>query len=188
MHQVNLQPTLSGQSLHLRPLMSDDFESLFKVASDPLIWEVHPEPNRYQRDIFRKFFDLGLKSQGAFYISDIETGHCVGSSRFYELSLSEKMIKVGFTFLARKYWGGPFNQELKKLMLDHTFQFVDLVRFDVGSKNFRSRRALEKIGASLYEESFRPGPDGTLIPYVTFQIKKADWIKKADPSMSITFS
>src|SRR5207244_1753593 len=109
----NLQPTLTGQLLELRPLRPDDFDALFAAASDPLIWEQHPESDSY-------------------------------------------------------------NRELKSLMLDHAFQFVDRVLFVVGENNVRSQKALEKIGARFLKKSDALEPDGSA--RLVFAIEKRDYI------------
>jgi len=142
----DLQPTLSGALVELRPVRPDDWEGMFAVAADPQIWAVHPVSNRYQEPIFREYFDGALASHAALTILDRKTGQIIGSSRYhgYEASISE--IEIGWTFLSRAYWGGEYNREVKRLMLDHIFQFVDCVIFMVGETNFRSQRAMEKIG------------------------------------------
>lgn len=144
-----LQPTLTGDTLVLRPLAATDFEPLYACASDPRIWELHPEPTRHERDVFRRFFEGGLASGGALIVVEKRSREIIGSSRYYELSLEARSVKVGYTFLARRCWGGVVNREMKGLMLRHAFQFVDRVLFDVGPRNWRSRRALEKLGATL---------------------------------------
>jgi RimJ/RimL family protein N-acetyltransferase len=144
-----LQPTLDGTLLRLRPLRAEDWDELYACASDPLIWEQHPHSNRYQREIFLDFFDGAMKSGGALAVLDRATGAIIGSSRYYDLALVERLVAIGFTFLARRFWGGRYNGELKSLMLDHAFKFADRVRFEIGESNLRSRRAIEKIGARL---------------------------------------
>ena len=141
-----LQPTLKSEILEVRPLRADDFEELYAVASDPLLWEQHPNSDRYQPDVFRKFFDEALASGGAFVVIDQIDGRIIGSSRFNCYDLVRSEIEIGWTFLARSYWGGTYNGELKRLMLTHAFKFVDNVLFFVGSTNLRSQRAVEKIG------------------------------------------
>jgi N-acetyltransferase len=142
----DLQPTLQGNLLHLRPLRPEDFDGLFAVARDPLIWEQHPVYDRYKEDVFRGFFQEALDSGGAFVAIDAATGKIIGSSRFHGYDQEKSEIEIGWTFLARSYWGGAYNREMKQLMLRHAFQFVDRVIFLVGIENWRSRRAVEKIG------------------------------------------
>lgn len=142
----DLQPVLTSEMLELRPLRADDFEELYAVASDPLIWEQHPNSDRCQRDVFRKFFDEAMQSGGALIAIDRKDGRVIGSSRYHCYDLERSEVEIGWTFLARSHWGGIYNGELKRLMMAHAFKFVDSVLFFIGSTNVRSQRALEKIG------------------------------------------
>ena len=143
----DLQPNLKGELIELRPLRREDWNELFAVASDPLIWEQHPESDRYKKEIFKIFFEGALDSGGAFVVIDTKTRQIIGSTRFYGYNPEKSEIEIGWTFLARKYWGGRHNAEMKQLMLAHAFKFVENVVFFVGENNFRSQRATEKIGA-----------------------------------------
>ena len=142
----DLQPTLSGELLTLRPLRPDDFVDLYTVASDPLIWEQHPRNDRSKIEVFREFFRDGLESGGALVALDRKDGQVIGSSRFHGYDEPRSEIEIGWTFLARSHWGGRYNREMKQLMLKHAFQFVGSVIFLVGACNVRSQRAMEKIG------------------------------------------
>jgi RimJ/RimL family protein N-acetyltransferase len=142
----DLQPILKGDLLELRPLRAEDFDELYAVAADPLIWEQHPVKERYKEDVFKTFFREALESGGALIALDSKTGRVIGSSRFhgYDQEISE--IEIGWTFLSRSRWGGSYNGEMKQLMLRHAFRFVNNVIFLIGAENFRSQRAVEKIG------------------------------------------
>jgi RimJ/RimL family protein N-acetyltransferase len=141
-----LQPILKSEILELRPLQTGDFDALYAVASDPLLWEQHPNSDRYKLDVFRKFFDEALESGGALIVVDRKDDRVIGSSRFHCYDLVRSEIEIGWTFLGRSHWGGVYNGELKRMMLAHAFKFVDSVIFFVGSTNLRSQRAMEKIG------------------------------------------
>jgi len=143
----DLQPHLKGELIELRPLRGDDWDELFAVASDPLIWEQHPESDRYKEDVFKIFFDDARRSGGAFIVIDTQTQQIIGSTRFHGYDPEKSEIEIGWTFLARKYWGGRYNAEMKQLMLTHAFKFVENVVFFVGENNIRSQKATEKIGA-----------------------------------------
>src|SRR5438874_3223319 len=158
----HLQPTLKGDLIELRPLQPQDFDALFAAASDPQIWEQHPESDRYQRKVFQRFFDGALESKGAFAIIERKSVRIIGSSRYCNLDVTNREVEVGWTFLEREFWGGTYNRELKQLMLDHAFRFVDRVLFVVGDENFRSQKALEKIGASFLKKGQLPAGDGTV--------------------------
>ena len=141
------QPTLRGSLVAARPLRADDFDALYAVGRDPLIWEQHPARNRHEEPVFREFFAESLASGGALLVSDAQTQHVIGSSRYFGYREAARDVEIGWTFLARSHWGGRHNRELKDLMLRHAFRYVNSVLFYVGEKNFRSQRALEKIGA-----------------------------------------
>ena len=141
-----MQPTLKGKLVELRPLCADDFEALFAVAQDPLIWEQHPASDRYKEEVFRNFFREAMECGGAFIVYDAADGQVIGSSRYFGYDEARSEIEIGWTFLARSHWGGRYNREMKELMLRHALDFVNHVVLLVGPKNFRSRRAVEKIG------------------------------------------
>jgi RimJ/RimL family protein N-acetyltransferase len=143
----DLQPVLSGDLVMLRPLGADDFDALFAVASDPLIWEQHPDKTRSQLTGFGVFFRDAMDSGGALIASDAATGAVIGSSRFHGYDKEKGEVEIGWTFLARSHWGGKYNREMKALMLAHAFQFVSRVVFRIGPHNLRSQRAVEKLGA-----------------------------------------
>jgi RimJ/RimL family protein N-acetyltransferase len=143
----DLQPTLEGKLLRLRPLQPEDWDDLYAVASDPLIWEQHPKKDRYKEEIFREFFREALESRGALIVIDSKDGQVIGSSRFHGYDKDKSEIEIGWTFLTRSHWGGLYNREMKQIMLRLAFTFVKSVVFLVGPENWRSQRALEKIGA-----------------------------------------
>ena len=172
MRPFDLQPHLIGSLVELRPLRLDDFEALSQAASDPLIWEQHPERDRYKREVFQRYFDGAMESRGAFAVIDRRTGRIIGSSRFCNLVPVESEVEIGWTFLERAFWGGRYNGELKALMLRHAFQFVDRVVFVVGEHNRRSQEALRKIGATLLRESETTLPDGRVQRNVVFALHR----------------
>ncbi len=140
------QPFLRGLLLELRPLQAGDFEALYAVASDPLIWEQHPDNDRWKPEVFRAFFDQAMASGGALLALDAATGEVIGSSRFHGYNEARREVEIGWTFLARRCWGGRYNGEMKDLMLRHAFRIVDRVLFLVGPTNIRSQQAVLKIG------------------------------------------
>ena len=141
-----LQPKLRGELVTLRPLRPEDWDLLFGVASDPLIWEQHPQRDRYKEEVFSEYFRGAMDSGGAFLVLDTKTGEVIGSTRYYEYHEAESEIEIVWTFLARSRWGGAYNREMKRLLLRHALQFVETVVFLVGPNNMRSQRAMEKIG------------------------------------------
>lgn len=172
----SVQPVLENEEFQLIPLQQGDFESLYEVASDPKVWEQHPNKDRYKREVFENFFTGAMESKGAFKIMEKATGDVLGSSRYYDFDEEDNHIFIGYTFYGTKSWGKGINPQVKKLMLDYIFQFVDKVHFHIGKENFRSQTALERLGGQRIAEeevAYFAEPSRTNFVY---EIKKEDWI------------
>lgn len=176
---LDRQPVLEGEHVRLRPLQPEDWDALFAVAADPLIWAQHPAHDRWQEPVFRAFFDDALANKGALVALDAATGAVIGSSRFQGLDEADGgSVEIGWTFLARSHWGGRWNHDMKSLMLAHALTSVSECRFLVGETNTRSRRALERIGAALSartEDRIMAG--GEVIRHLTYVITRESFAK-----------
>lgn len=170
-----LQPLIQNDLIRLEPLRADDFEALYAVASDPLIWEQHPSSDRYQRPVFENFFEGAMASGGAFRVMDDTNGELIGSSRYCDYDAAKRQISIGYTFIVRSRWARNYNRALKTLMLDHAFRFVDRVTFKVGINNWRSRKAMEKLGGIYIGEESVSYSGEPAHPNVVFKIDAADW-------------
>lgn len=169
---MNLQPTLSNELVKIVPLSENDFEELYAIASDELLWEQHPDKDRYQKEVFQDFFNQALESKSAFKVIDVKNGKTFGCSRYYDVNENEKSLAIGYTFIARNYWGTPYNRALKKLMIKYAFQFMETIIFHVGENNFRSRKAVEKLGAILTDSVFVETTNRT---HVVYALSKKIW-------------
>lgn len=149
----DIQPSfLHDDTIKLIPLKETDFDNLYKVASNPLVWEQHPNPNRYKLEDFTTYFKGAIESKGAFLILDALTNETIGCSRYYDYNETDNSVLIGYTFIGTKFWGNGYNKALKKLMIDYAFQSVDKVYFHIGAFNIRSQKAIEKIGAVKVDE------------------------------------
>lgn len=148
----NIQPVLENDKVILYPLQETDFDALYTVASDPKIWEQHPNKDRWKKDVFKVFFDGAMQSKGAFKIVEKATGKIAGSTRFYDYNEQEHSIMIGYTFYATEYWGKGINIAVKATMLEYAFRFVDEVYFHIGSNNMRSQIAIGRLGAEKVDE------------------------------------
>jgi RimJ/RimL family protein N-acetyltransferase len=173
--RIDLQPTLTGNLIEVRPLKKDDFVALFEAASDPLIWQQHPESDRYKKEVFQRFFDTAMESKGAFVVIDRKSGRIIGSSRYWNFKPEKSEIEIGWTFLERAFWGGAYNGELKALMLRHAFRFVENVLLIVGENNLRSQKAVQKIGGKYLRHEERPGSNGRMGRNVVFVVTRDDF-------------
>ena len=171
MSQPDFQPTLTGPTVIVRPVAAADWAELFDAGSDPEIWKVHPRSNRYTEPAFRVYFDSAVESKMAFVFVDRATGRLIGSSRYYGYDAELSEVEIGWTFIVRSHWGGATNREVKRLMLDHAFTFVDTVIFWVGEKNWRSQGAMTKIGGVKRSGLFTRELSGAT-PHFIFEICK----------------
>jgi N-acetyltransferase len=176
----NLQPkNLLNELIELIPLQENDFEELYAVANDKLLWEQHPNKFRYQREVFQNFFEGAIQSKGAFLVRDSKTDEVVGSTRFYDFNekenSTETSVLIGYTFIGRKFWGKGYNLALKKLMIDYAFQYVDIIYFHIGATNFRSQKAIAKIGAIKVDEfEVEYYGEDSKLNYI-YKIEKISW-------------
>lgn len=171
----SIQPTLENDRIILYPLLESDFEELYAVAPDPKVWEQHPNKDRWQREVFQNFFKGAIESRGAFKIVDKSTRQIIGCTRYYDYNEAENTILIGYTFYGTDSWGKGINPQVKKLMLDYIFQFVEKVHFHVGSNNLRSQVAIGRIGAEKIGEEeiayFGEAPKWNFI----YEIRKEHW-------------
>ena len=174
---INRQPILENAKVILYPLQKKDFDALYAVASDPKIWEQHPNNDRWKKEVFKTFFDEALQSKGAFKIVDKATGNIIGSTRLYNSNDLEKSIFIGYTFYAVSYWGKGINKLVKATMLDYVFQYVSKVYFHIGANNIRSQTAIERVGAAKITEKIVTYADGTSRLNFVYEISKEKWCK-----------
>ena len=148
----SIQPILENEKYQLIPLQKGDFELLYEVASNPEVWEQHPNKDRYKREVFKNFFQGAIESEGAFKIVEKATGNILGSTRYYDFDESKNSIFIGYTFYGTSSWGKGINPHIKNMMLDYIFQFIEKVHFHIGKENFRSQIALERLGGQKIAE------------------------------------
>jgi RimJ/RimL family protein N-acetyltransferase len=175
---MDLQPTLAGERLLLRPLRPEDREALYAVARDPQIWAQHPDRERWREEAFGAYFNSLLDRGGSLAVIERASGALIGVSRFqYGRPDDGGTIEIGSTMLARSHWGGDANREMKRLMVAHALRYVATVEFWVGEDNLRSRRAMEKLGARLTDRLERPEIAGRTVPHRVYAISREEFAR-----------
>jgi len=146
------------------------FNEMYEVAKDPLLWDQHDAKDRWKEEIFLKFFKKGLENEkGLLAIIDKRSNKIIGSTRYYP---HKEKLSIGYTFISREYWGTSVNFQVKKLMLDYAYQFTDEIYFHIWSDNFRSQKAVQKLGAEYF------GSWDEEANHLTYILKKKVWNKK----------
>ena len=170
---MDRQPVLDGERLYLRPLTEADWDALYAIAADKLLWEKHPSHDRWQEPVFRAFFDDALAKGGALAIVDKASGAVIGSSRFQDFERGGGgEVEIGWSFLARPYWGLGYNAEFKRLMLAHALRWVERVVFKVGADNVISRKAMANIGGRLTDVTWFEVRAGRPVRHVLYEITR----------------
>jgi RimJ/RimL family protein N-acetyltransferase len=158
---------LRGTNIELRPLEFETLDALFAVAQDPNIWRL-TSVDYSVRQIFYPNFDAALRQREAgksypLLICLAEDSRIIGTTRLIDIAPEDRKLEIGVTWIASQYWGTGANAECKYLILEHCFESMkaNRVQFRAKSDNARSRRALEKIGATfegiLRKDKIEPG-------------------------------
>ncbi len=168
------QPTLQGPRLGLRPLRPSDHDAFVAVASDPLIWEEHPESDRATPEKVERFFADALASGGTLVVTTAD-GEIVGSSRFEEPDEARGRVLIDHTFLARTHWTRESYTEVKGLLFEHAFTAVDTVELRVGVDNARTRGAVEEFLGAVFVGTVST-PVGE---HAVYEVSRDAWAQRA---------
>jgi RimJ/RimL family protein N-acetyltransferase len=187
MASFDLQPTLETEEYIILPVSLHDFEQLYEVASDPEIWEQHPNKDRWKRDVFKVFFEGAIQSRGAFKIVDKVSQKIIGSTRIYDYNSNDCSILMGYTFYAKRYWGTGVNHKVKSFFFDYLFQYVNTVILHIGASNIRSQISIQRLSAEKIGEIEVAYYGEGIKQNFIYQIDKKNWEKKADFLKKPTF-
>ena len=100
---MNFKSHFEDSSISLLQIKKENFEELYLVASDPIIWEQHPENDRWKKEKFSIFYKNGLQNKfGFLLIFDKHKNEIIGSTRFYSYDKMDKAIRIGFTFISQE--------------------------------------------------------------------------------------
>ncbi len=168
------QPTLQGPKFQMRPLQASDREAFLAVASDPLIWEEHPEPDRATPEKLERFFADALASGGALAVTTAD-GELVGGSRFEPPDEAGSRILIDNTFLARAYWAPEDYIEVKGLLFDHAFTTFEAVELRIGADNARTRGAVEDFLGAVYVDTVQT----PLGDHAVYEVSRDAWAQRA---------
>lgn len=175
--------TLEGVRAKLVPLAEEHLPDLLMAAQSPLIWAYMPTNLQTEKSV-QQWYQDALRAQEAgtevvFTIVDKETGRAVGSTRFMDISVPNRGLEIGWTWLAPDVWRTRINTECKYLLLKHCFETLGAIRVQLktDSRNLRSQKAMERLGA-VREGVLRRHrilPDGYVRDSVYYSILPQEW-------------
>ncbi|RED55565.1 GNAT family N-acetyltransferase [Cohnella lupini] len=145
---------LQGVRVTLVPMEASHIAALYDALNDPEIWTFSPPGMRNVADM-KTYVETALEERARgvcmpFVIYDMEADRLVGTTRFADISAPHRHLEIGWTALAREVWRTRVNTECKYLLLKHCFETLGTVRVQLkaDSRNTRSLRAMERIGAT----------------------------------------
>lgn len=178
-----VQPTLTGQSVELRPLEQAHTQGLLDAAADGQLWNmkltVVPGPQTIGGYIATALDGRAAGTVMPFVIVRRDTGAIVGSTRFWKIDRVNRKLEIGHTWLSESMQRSVVNTEAKYLLLTHAFEAMQCVRvqFTTDELNEKSRAAILRIGAK--QEGIvrheRIMPDGRKRNSVRFSIIDDEW-------------
>ncbi|OAV07900.1 isoleucine--tRNA ligase [Moraxella catarrhalis] len=145
-----LPSQIDSKNFTLRTLTKADKQALQACASDPAIWQFMPT-KRHLPEVFEPFFEQAVKDK-AYAIIDKRTGNIIGTTRFCHDNAKDDVIGIGFTFITPEFWGKGVNDEIKNTLLNHAFKYRNTVCFQIHEGNDRSKKAVEKLGATYQKD------------------------------------
>lgn len=145
---------LTGTRSKLIPMEESHAEELFEVSRDPNIWAYMPMDVQTLDDM-KQLIENALRAREdgsalPFVIVDRNTDKIVGSTRFLDISVPNRGLEIGWTWLSPSVWRTRINTECKYLLLAHCFETLKAIRVQLKTdeRNVRSQKAIERLGAS----------------------------------------
>lgn len=139
----------------LEPLEPAHADDLWRAAQAPEIWRWLAHIGS-SREYFDEWMRSSLQScadgcEGVFATRDKEGGNLVGSTRYLNVRLADRVVEIGWTWLNPEAWRTGINVEAKLLMLGHAFETLECVRVELktDARNERSRAAMAALPAQF---------------------------------------
>jgi len=174
---------LEGRLVQLHPLEEKHFDELHAAAADKKIWEFYTG-DWSVRETFNRVYNgsLKLREKGfeyPFVISLKANGKIIGSTRLMDIGSFDKRIEIGGTWYMPEYWATAINPDCKLALLTFSFESLHAKRVQLKTQhdNFRSRKAIEKIGGK-FEGIIRNHmlkDDGTFRSSAYYSILDEEW-------------
>jgi N-acetyltransferase len=176
--------TLTGRFVRLEPLSEEHVPGLAAISNDDGIWQYMVYGNMQTEDDLRAWVrDLLVRaSHGTdlpFAVIDLASGCVAGATRYLDIRPADRALEVGGTWYGARFRRTPVNTESKYLLLRHAFEDLHCIRVQLktDSRNERSQRAIERIGARR-EGVLRNHmilPDGYVRDSVYYSILDSEW-------------
>ncbi len=146
---------LENDLVKLMPLRLSQEEELWAIAQQIDLYQ-YGSTDVSTKDKLTVYIQNALNEASAgksipFIIYNKQTSECAGCTRFGNIDPKNKVLHIGWTWISPALQGTGFNHQMKFLMLGHAFEEMhyEKVEFRIDERNVRSRKAVEKLGATL---------------------------------------
>ncbi|MBX2953249.1 MAG: GNAT family N-acetyltransferase [Leadbetterella sp.] len=187
---------LENDLVQLIPLEEKHREDLLPFSlHEPELWKYSLLGAEGEENL-KKYIDFAITSRNhgtayPFVVWDKKTGRFAGSTRFYDISLSQKTLSIGFTWYGKDFQGTGLNKACKYLLLEFAFEKMGMerVEFRADARNLRSLAAMKSIGCTM-EGTLRSngiGNDGGRRDSAVLSILKREWEGKIKTGLALKF-
>lgn len=172
--------TLTGKHVRLEPMSEEHVPGLAAVGLDDSIWEhMLYGKVRSEDDISNWVRDIISRPDLPFTVVHLASGRVAGATRYLNMVPEFRGLEIGGTWYGLEFQRTAVNTECKYLLLQYAFETLDCIRvqFKTDSRNVRSQRAIERIGAK-HEGVLRNHmilPDGRFRHSVYYSILNTEW-------------
>lgn len=175
---------LQDEVVLLRPLEVQDLAGLWAVGQEPEIWQYMRAGLVDSEEKMRAWVRSALEARAKggdfpFVTVALPSGTIAGATRYMTIDSANRSLEIGGTWIGQPFRRTRINTHAKYLMLRHAFEELHCVRVQLrtDSRNVRSQRAIERIGAQR-EGVFRKDfiyPDGYQRDTVFYSILDSEW-------------
>ncbi|CAM3683849.1 GNAT family protein [Flavobacterium gelidilacus] len=180
----NKKYTLENESVILRPLEFSDVENLIHFSiNEPELWRYSLLPASNENEL-KNYLKVALEKRKnrvdyPFIVFDKKTNSYAGSTRFYDIQLSNKTLQLGYTWYGKDFQGTGLNKNCKYLLLEFAFEKMNMerVEFRADNTNKKSIAAMQSIGCQIEGVLRSNGvrPNGERRDSIILSILKQEW-------------
>ncbi|ULC57976.1 GNAT family N-acetyltransferase [Flaviramulus sp. BrNp1-15] len=148
-------PNLENNRVKLTLLDLSNYKHLTQIAQQEKLVQYSPTKVDTPEDL-KDYVQTAVdnyyhKTAIPFIIFDKQKNAHAGCTRYMNINWKNKVLEIGSTWIGREFQGTGLNKNMKFLMLEYAFETLkfDKVAFRADERNIPSRKAIEKIGATL---------------------------------------
>lgn len=176
----------------LRPFIHEDIENLKSFARcEPSLWRFSLVSPAGEENM-KAYIDAAVEARKqhreyAFIVYDKRVQEYAGSTRFYDMQLSNQTLQLGYTWYGERFQQTGLNKHCKYLLLQFAFEQMGMerVEFRADANNEKSIAAMKSIGCTVEGilRSHMPTQAGGRRDSIVLSILKSEWAATVKPAL-----